>query len=286
MRGPASWPAASRAVAAAAAVAPAGCAARFPLAEVWMPILDVTIVEPVDHSPRELSSRIADRVGDALDARAGGTWVRLRLLPGDAYAESGGAPAGVRPVFVELTLREWPPTGAARASSARAVAQAVADACGRPVENVHVILAPPGAGRVAFGGELLPGPERGRVSSDAKWEAIVGYSRAVRAGDLVFVTGTTAFEPGGGHAAADDAAAQTRQAISNIAVALERLGAALADVVRTRMYVIDIERDWEAVGRAHAEAFALVRPATTMVEVRRLIEPWMRVEIEADAVAR
>jgi enamine deaminase RidA (YjgF/YER057c/UK114 family) len=125
---------------------------------------------------------------------------------------------------------------------------------------------------------------RMRVSSGAKWEAVVGYSRLVRAGPHVFVTGTTAWVPGGGHVGSGDAGAQARQAIRNIERALLEAGARLSDVVRTRMYVVDIRRDWEAVGRAHAEFFGLVRPATTMVEVSRLIEDWMLVEIEADAV--
>ena len=128
--------------------------------------------------------------------------------------------------------------------------------------------------------------ERRRVSSGAKWEAVVGYSRLVRAGAHVYVTGTTAWLPGpfGGHVGDGDAGAQARQAIRNIERALAEAGAGLADVVRTRMYVVDIRRDWEAVGRAHAEFFGAVRPATTMVEVSRLIEDWMLVEIEADAV--
>jgi enamine deaminase RidA (YjgF/YER057c/UK114 family) len=125
---------------------------------------------------------------------------------------------------------------------------------------------------------------RMRVSSGAKWEAAVGYSRLVRAGPHVYVTGTTAWVPGGGHVGDGDAGAQARQAIRNIERALLEAGARLSDVVRTRMYVVDIRRDWEAVGRAHAEFFGNVRPATTMVEVSRLIEDWMLVEIEADAV--
>lgn len=126
--------------------------------------------------------------------------------------------------------------------------------------------------------------DRQNVGSGAKWESIVGYSRVVRAGQQVFVTGTTAVLPDGGHVAAEDAFEQARQCILNIQRALLKVGADLPDVVRTRIYVTDIRADWEAVGRAHAAFFGDIRPATTMVEISRLIEPWMRVEIEADAV--
>ncbi len=125
--------------------------------------------------------------------------------------------------------------------------------------------------------------KRLRVSTGTPWEPLVGYSRLVRAGDLIFVTGTTATLPGGGHVEGD-AYAQARQALLNIQAALAQAGATLDDVVRTRIYVVDIVRDWRAVGRAHAELLGQVRPATSMVEVRRLIEDWMLVEIEADAV--
>jgi enamine deaminase RidA (YjgF/YER057c/UK114 family) len=125
---------------------------------------------------------------------------------------------------------------------------------------------------------------RQNVSTGTVWEDIVGYSRLVRVGDIVAVTGTTATVPGGGHVGDGDAYAQTAQILRNIERALGEVGATMADVIRTRIYVIAIRRDWQEIGRAHREVFGAIRPCTSMVEVSRLIEDWMLVEIEADAV--
>lgn len=124
--------------------------------------------------------------------------------------------------------------------------------------------------------------EREKISSGAKWESIVGYSRAVRVGNRIYVTGTTATDETGEIIGVGDAYAQTVQVLKNIESALNRLGAGLEHIVRTRMYVTDISR-WEEYGRAHGELLRGVMPATAMVEVSRLIDPRMLIEIEVDA---
>ena len=124
--------------------------------------------------------------------------------------------------------------------------------------------------------------DRQRISSGAKWESIVGYSRAVKVGNRIYVTGTTALADDGEIVGVSDAYEQANQCIRNIEKALKRLGAGLEHVVRTRMFVTDISR-WEEYGRAHGEFFRDVMPATAMVEVKALIDPRMLIEIEADA---
>lgn len=245
-----------------------------------MPILEIDHVGPLAR-PAAAAQRLADRAGEILGAGPAQCWVRLREIAVDAYAENG-PPTSARPVIVRV-LRFDLPQREGRASSALSLAAAIGEALDRPRESVHLVFEPSGAGRVAFGGELAPAPPRHRVQTAARWEAIVGYARAVRVGDLVWVTGTTSFDAAGEPVGVGDAYQQAAQCLVNIDRALVAVGSGIDRVVRTRMFVTDITRDWEAIGRAHAERFADVRPATTMVEVKKLIAEWMLVEIEADA---
>jgi enamine deaminase RidA (YjgF/YER057c/UK114 family) len=127
--------------------------------------------------------------------------------------------------------------------------------------------------------------DRQNHSTGSKWEPIIGYSRAVKVGPFISVSGTTASGPDGNLVGIGDSGAQTRQILENIKTALEAIGSSLDDVIRTRIYCTDISQ-WEEIGKAHGEFFGTIRPATTMVEVSKLISPDILVEIDADAITK
>jgi isochorismate pyruvate lyase len=202
-------------------------------------------LEVVGMAPPDVARRVAEAVG----AR-----VRVRRLAEADYAGGG------RPVFARV---------AGAVADPGALARTLAAICGRPADEVFVTL----EATAAFA----------RVSGGAPWEARVGYCRAVRAGSLVFVTGTAPVADDGGTFAPGDARAQADRCLFLVERALRAFGLDRRNIARTRMFVTDIAR-WEAFGDAHREFFGDGRPATTMVEVARLIAPDMLVEIEADAV--
>ncbi len=193
-------------------------------------------------------------------------------------------PGGLEPVLSAAPLRSSrsspacgsPPTGRVSDSRAEPLESP------RP-EHVHIILGPDGAGAVAFGGQLTAGPPRHRARSGAKWEVAFGYCRALRVGDLTWVTGSAPVDDEGQPVGKGDAYRQAQRCLEVIDRAVSHLGGSRKDIVRTRIFVTHIERDCAPIGTAHQEFFDGDVPTTTMVEVQRLIEDWMLVEIEADA---
>jgi len=239
-----------------------------------MPILEFEIV---GDAPADVAQRLADAAGEVFGLEPGRVWVKLRRIAPDDYAENGGS-TSVEPVFVKVLHADVP---VAIASEVERLTAVISNVLARPSENVHLFYEPSGGGRVAFGGDVVT-LERTRHQSGAPWEDLVGYSRMVRDRGHVYVTGTAPVADDGSTFAAGKPYEQALRCLELIERALAELPLDRSSIVRTRMFVTDIDL-WEEFGRAHREFFGSSRPATTMVEVRRLIRADMLIEIEADA---
>lgn len=239
-----------------------------------MPILDV---EVVGDAPTDAAQRIADAAAELFGCAPGRVWVKLRRIPPADYAENHTASAPA-PAFVKVLHSERPVQSAEDISKLTAVIAAVV---GRPAENVHLFFEPSAGGRVSFGGQPVPAAPQ-RAQSGAPWEEFVGYSRVVSLDGHVYVTGTAPVADDGSTFAPGQPHEQARRCLELIERALSGWGLDRSAIVRTRMFVTEITL-WGEFGRAHREFFGDLRPATTMVEVRRLIDSGMLIEIEADA---
>jgi enamine deaminase RidA (YjgF/YER057c/UK114 family)/GNAT superfamily N-acetyltransferase len=261
---------------------PAGLAATTPEAAVlrarldegpaWVAVQEGAVIGMLGAAPRDATLYLRS-MAVLPEARGGQVGARLFAVA-EAYAWAHGHTRLLLSTtpFLDRAIRLYEHLGMRR------VAEGPDDLHGTPLFSMAKSL-PPDEGATSM-------VEREHVSTNTPWEPVVGYARAVRVRqvrEMIFVTGTTATDEQGNVVGEGDAAAQTRQALANIERALARLGASMADVVRTRMFVTDISR-WEEIGRVHGEVFGALRPATTMVEVSRLIDPRMLVEIEAEAV--
>jgi enamine deaminase RidA (YjgF/YER057c/UK114 family)/GNAT superfamily N-acetyltransferase len=257
-----------------AATTPASAVLRARLDEgpAWVAVRDGDVVGTLG-SERRGATLYLRSMGVLPEARGGQVGARLfAAAEAHAYAHRHTRLLLSTTPFLDRAIRLYERLGMRR------VAEGPGDLGGTPLFSMTKSL-PPDEGAADM-------VEREHVSTNTPWEPVVGYARAVRVRqvrEMIFVTGTTATDEQGNVVGEGDAAAQTRQALANIERALAHLGASMTDVVRTRMFVTDISR-WEEIGRVHGKVFGAVLPATTMVEISRLIDPRMLVEIEADAV--